>query len=118
MTCPRRNILPTVILAAIVALAAAAPAQGQQAMVKPAESSFLPCSACHDPTFSGGDGHPKGVGRQAHTRLNLVWIQPLVRNGHAPDREGQATKARCSACHAAGTPRPAPSMASASPHQI
>ena len=110
MTCPRRSILPTVILGAIVALAAAAPAQGQQAMVKPAESNFLPCSACHDPAFSGGV-LPKGIGH-GHTRLNLVWIQPLVRNGHAPDREAQATKARCAACHAA------PSVASASPHQI
>jgi hypothetical protein len=98
MTCPRRSILPAVILAAIVALAAAAPAQGQQATAKPAESNFLPCSACHDPAFSGGDKLPKsGVGHG--TRLDLVRIQPLVRNGHAPDREAQPTKARCAACH-------------------
>jgi cytochrome c peroxidase len=88
MTCALgRQVLPTVILAVVVGLAAV-PARGEQAMVKPPESAmeemkakyrrpaivpfpkdprlsssnFISCATCHTPAFSWGDGLPKGIG--------------------------------------------------------
>ncbi len=60
-------------------------------------SGVISCASCHNPSFSWGDGLPKGighgqkaVGRRTPTALNLAWTERLFWDGRADSLEAQA----------------------------
>jgi cytochrome c peroxidase len=60
-------------------------------------SGVMSCATCHNPSFSWGDGLPRGVGhgmkqlgRRTPTILNLAWAERLFWDGRAATLEEQA----------------------------
>ena len=60
-------------------------------------SNVISCATCHNPSFSWGDGLPKGVGhgqkevgRRTPTILNVAWSELLFWDGRADSVEAQA----------------------------
>ncbi len=60
-------------------------------------SNYISCGTCHNPSFSWGDGLPKGIGhgmsqlgRRTPTILNLAWGEQLMWDGRFDSLEDQA----------------------------
>jgi cytochrome c peroxidase len=60
-------------------------------------ANSISCASCHNPSFSWGDGLPKGighgskpVGRRTPTILNTAWAETLFWDGRASSLEEQA----------------------------
>lgn len=60
-------------------------------------ANSISCASCHNPSFSWGDGLPKGighgskpVGRRTPTILNTAWAETLFWDGRAGSLEEQA----------------------------
>lgn len=60
-------------------------------------ANYISCATCHNPSFSWGDGLPKGIGhamtrlgRRTPTILNLAWAEQLMWDGRFETLEQQA----------------------------
>jgi cytochrome c peroxidase len=60
-------------------------------------ANYISCASCHNPSFSWGDGLPRGIGhgmtvlaRRTPTVLNMAWAELLMWDGRKADLEEQA----------------------------
>jgi len=60
-------------------------------------ANYISCASCHNPSFSWGDGLPRGIGhgmtvlgRRTPTILNLAWAELLMWDGRKDSLEDQA----------------------------